>query len=484
MLNRIITKAEYALAKTFLTTKIAPNNTDFKKKHWQSAYIYPNGDIYLDNKQVITIEDSTILLKKLWLNPKYGGVGIDRFYNQVSARYFGITKQMVTNFMNNLESYQLHKRVKRAATVNPILPKGPMQYYQIDLIDMSNYKWSNNGYSWILTIIDLFTKKAYAVGLKNKEAPTVTDAISTWLQSLSIPPRVIQSDRGSEFINQQLKALLASNNIRQQLSLAHSPESQGSIERLNKNIKTMLNSYFTTYKQPIWKDILPQVIQNYNNSVHSSIGMKPSIAMHHVNTVDKRLKELANYKLQQAPKYPPLQVGDSVRLSLQTTVDYRKDTFRKKYLSQWSKEIYTISAIIAAQPLSSDRYSIRDKDGKTPGRRYFRYQLQKIDLTSLIPVETTRPDFDALFFNRINHLQQVRPILPRTPPVPRRMVTRSTTKEITKQQSYAELAAKHGLQNFYIDASIKPIEKPIDLASKYGLQNFSINVAIPTEYNK
>ena len=103
--------------------------------------------------------------------------------------------------MNNLESYQLHKKIIRAKTVNPIIPKTPLSYFQIDLIDMIKYNWQNKGNKWILTILDLFTKKAYAVALKNKEGNTISNALTTWIFTLPQPPKVIQSNRRPEFVN-------------------------------------------------------------------------------------------------------------------------------------------------------------------------------------------------------------------------------------------------------------------------------------------
>ena len=131
--------------------------------------------IYINNKQVITKENSTELLKKLWSNLKYGNVDIDKFYNYIKTKFWGITKNTIKTFLNNLESYQLHKRVIRAKTVNSIIPKEPNSYYQIDLIDMSKFYMQNRGYKWIFTILDLFTKRVYAFALKNKEEAIIAE---------------------------------------------------------------------------------------------------------------------------------------------------------------------------------------------------------------------------------------------------------------------------------------------------------------------
>ncbi len=77
----------------------------------------------------------------------------------------------------------------------------------------------------------------------------------------------------------------------------------------------------------------PQIIQNYNNSIHSSTGYTPNKAINNVSTIKNRLKNAAWEKITHEPSYPPLIISDFVRISLQSTVDYWKQTFRMKYLS-------------------------------------------------------------------------------------------------------------------------------------------------------
>ena len=152
-----------------------------KNLFWQDVKIFKTStgwDIYIDKKLVIPNTQILDLLKLLWQNPKYGGVGIERFYNHIKTKYWGITKKVVNEFVNNLESYQLHKKVINAKTINLIVPKEPNYYYQIDLIDMSKYSHQNKGFKWIFTIIDLFTKKAFAFPLLNKKRATVAKAFS------------------------------------------------------------------------------------------------------------------------------------------------------------------------------------------------------------------------------------------------------------------------------------------------------------------
>jgi len=186
MINKFINDNEYLQAYIYLTSQITPIN--FAVRFWQSAKLYYLADnkweIYINNKKVVNNNKIIEVLKQMWLNPLYGEVGLNRFYNHIKAKFIGITKQSVHDFLNSLESYQLHKKLIKTTSINPIIPSQPYQYFQADLIDMSKYVRLNNGYNWILTIIDSFTKKAFTIPLKNKEGITVAKAIEKWLQQI------------------------------------------------------------------------------------------------------------------------------------------------------------------------------------------------------------------------------------------------------------------------------------------------------------
>jgi hypothetical protein len=162
-----------------------------------------------------------------------------------------------------------------------------------------------------------------------------------------------------------------------------------------------------------------------------------------------------------------------VRISLQTTVDYRKSTFRKKYLSQWSKEIYTVSSIIPAQLLSSDKFTVIDQDGNYTKRRYFRYQLQKINKNTLIPIKSNPIIVLPSLYTNLQNKNTI--------------ITRSQTN---KQQQNLELSEKYGLQKFYIDTTIRlpinlqssiqssiqiPVQSPIQSPIQIPIQNCKNN---------
>ena len=83
---------------------------------------------------------------------------------------------------------------------------GPNQKWQADLVDMSRLKKVNDGTTFILTVIDVFSKLAWCVPLKIKAAASLVAAF-TQLQSNG-EPNTLQTDKGTEFLNRPLQKVL------------------------------------------------------------------------------------------------------------------------------------------------------------------------------------------------------------------------------------------------------------------------------------
>jgi hypothetical protein len=157
---------------------------------------------------------------------------------------------------------------------------------QIDLGDMSSYEKENDGFKFILTCIDVFSKKAHALPLKNKNQNNTLEAMEKIIQNSK--PKRCQADKGSEFFNAKFKKLLKDNNII--LYATNSDLKAQTVERFNRTIKDKMWRIFTEILNGNhrWIDIIPKLIKSYNNSYHRSIKrtsnqVKPSKRFYLVN---------------------------------------------------------------------------------------------------------------------------------------------------------------------------------------------------------
>ena len=84
--------------------------------------------------------------------------------------------------MKAVDSYTLHKPVKKPTLYRRIYTKGINYLYQIDLVDMTKFENQNDGYRWLITIIDTFSKKAWAFKMKNKSAKSIMKVMVPFFQ--------------------------------------------------------------------------------------------------------------------------------------------------------------------------------------------------------------------------------------------------------------------------------------------------------------
>lgn len=82
-------------------------------------------------------------------------------------------------------------------------------------------------------------------------------------------PDDIVSDRGVTFTSKFMQAMLQGLQVKQKLSTAFHPQTDGQTERVNSVLEQYLRCYIN-YQQSDWNDYLPLAQFAYNNSKHST----------------------------------------------------------------------------------------------------------------------------------------------------------------------------------------------------------------------
>ena len=251
------------------------------------------------------------------------------------------------------------KRFKRRKTI----VKGPFTTYQLDLTDMRKFAKENKNYSWMLFIIDCFSRYLYVIPMKKKDENTVCQAIDTFLDNLQHLPQYFYHDPGTEFTNKCVRKILSDRQI-QQYVLRHGPKA-AIVERVQRTIKTNLEMIFAKQNNHQWLDGIKSVVSNYNSRFHRSIGMAPKeVSYSNYKDVYKRLYPEINVSVD-----CKLQKGDNVRILIE------KNLFSKGYHQNFSDEIYVIKSVIKSQELCY--YIVTDLFGKKQQKKYY-HQLSLV----------------------------------------------------------------------------------------------------------
>lgn len=189
---------------------------------------------------------------------------------------------------------------------------------------------ANDGYKYILNIIDTFSKFVWAIPLKTKTGLEVSQAFSQVFKDRK--PKKLHVDRGKEFYNKDLQAVLKENNI--EMYSTGTDNKASIVERFNRTLGEKLKPYL--FKNPKWIDILPKIIKQYNNTYHRTIKMKPTQVTKEME--NKLLSTVYYYGI--TKENPKFEIGDRVRLSSYV------DLFRNKLKTNWTREVFTISKVI------------------------------------------------------------------------------------------------------------------------------------------
>ena len=246
--------------------------------------------------------------------------------------------------------------------------------WSADLIDKSSLSKYNNNCKFIITVIDIFTKDAWAIPLKNKSGLSITNGFKTIL-SEGRKPEKLWVDRGSEFYNKTFKSLLkeygtgkAASGI--ELYSTYSDIKAVFIERFNRTLLHIMNEPMFINGDGNWLNILIDAVVTYNNNIHSTINMTPVDAS---NNPDKVKYTFSSKNIKGKPGYaqPKLKVGDYVR-----NVD-KRNIFSKGYTSNWNRELFKVNEVLKTNPQT---YKIEDINGEIIEGKYYEQELLKSEL--------------------------------------------------------------------------------------------------------
>ena len=201
-----------------------------------------------------------------------GFSSISKLLKHARQRDSSITRDEVKEWLKDQVTYTLHHPARRRFKRNPVVASSPNELAQADLVDMQAFESQNDGSKYLLTMIDVFSKRGFAVPLKSKHAAEIVRALSLIFKDYR--PFMIQTDQGLEFRNRQVNSLM--NKMGVKLYYAYNQDIKASVvERFNRTLKSKMFKYFTSKGSRRYMDVLPSLLHSYNNSYHRSIRMRP-----------------------------------------------------------------------------------------------------------------------------------------------------------------------------------------------------------------
>ena len=260
-----------------------------------------------------------------------------------------------TNFTN--QSQETFKRF--------VISNGIDDIWAADLVEMQKFSKWNKGIKYLLMVIDVFSKYGWIRGLKDKKTETVSEAFDDIFER-GRQPKMLWTDKGSEFISNHFKNFLKKKDIK--LYHTENEEKSSVVERWNRTMKNKMWKMFSANNNTVFADKIDKLVNDYNNTRHSSIKMTP------VEASKKKNKKtvwsnLYGDSIFLKPEKPKFEIGDHVRIS-----KYKRKIFDKGYTPNWTEEIFVIKQINPTKPVT---YSIVDLMSESIKGSFYEQELQK-----------------------------------------------------------------------------------------------------------
>ena len=219
-----------------------------------------------DKLDKIQLTDEQI--KKLFYDPKIGLTSTDKFFKKLHDIDPTITKKRVKEIIEKQEIHQVFKRIVKPKKFNSVVANYPMDCVQCDFIVYDRYK--QNHYSYILTIIDVYSRAAYAKATTNMENKTIIKELKHAFENVfKSYPRIFSSDQ--QFARDSIVDFLESNGVECHFSSPYEINKQAIIERFNGTLAKLLNKIRKVTKNHKWYEYLDDCVLNYNTSYHKTI---------------------------------------------------------------------------------------------------------------------------------------------------------------------------------------------------------------------
>ena len=231
------------------------------KRIGDTLYIYRNeldkacfqhDSAYADHKDLINrTEADKVLRDKAYdiaSNPKYDGYQrglasmVYKFFDKKSTGS-GFKKLKNTASNSSILADELHKPITRKFNKRKVYSQFKDNIWGVDLSDMQSLSRNNKGIKYLLCAIDLYSRYAFVIPLKDKKGISIVNAFDKIIKHSNRKPNKIWVDQGGEFYNNVFEKWFSDNDIN-----IYSTYNEGKsvvAERFTRTLKNKLYKHMT-----------------------------------------------------------------------------------------------------------------------------------------------------------------------------------------------------------------------------------------------
>ena len=165
-----------------------------------------------------------------------------------------ISHSQIKKWIQKQESYSLNKGLKRKFQRGRVVVEGIDDQFDIDLASLIYYADENDGYKYLLVVIDIFSHYGWVEPLKDKTANEIVKAFDKVLQEGRIPERLC-SDSAKDFTSEKFQKYVKSKKITH--FVTHTEKQANYVEHFIKTLKSKIFKCMVEKNSPRYIDVLP-----------------------------------------------------------------------------------------------------------------------------------------------------------------------------------------------------------------------------------
>lgn len=221
----------------------------------------------------------------------------------------------------------------------------------------------------MLIAIDIFSRYSWVVPLRIKMASEVIGGMKA-IFARGRKPWTIRTDKGREFDNEKFNAFLSEMGVKHFVTQNETKANYA--ECVIRTVRDIMYRYFTANNTYRYVEKLDELVANYNDRPHRSLGdisqsevtaeNEAEIWSHlYMNDDGGREKITPNFNIE---------IGDQVRIA------HIRQMFQRTYHEKWTREVFIVTdrRLIDSLPI----YKLNDFAGETISGTFYQSELQKV----------------------------------------------------------------------------------------------------------
>ena len=348
--------SEYELILSYLMTDSYPHGfTEHQKRNLRkraSKYLAINDKLVKlsEGKQLIVIKTDDIPSILREIHDNVGHQCARYSYNIAKARYFwpGMLKQ-IRSYVNNCIRCQKNQPTLKATSI-PLqpLPVITRVWFRVGM-DLTGPLVNSEGYKYILTMMDHFTKWIETRPLRSKEAKEVAKGIFSIYCRQGAPVQIICDD-GTEFTNKISKALHDAYDCKLIFSAPYHPQTNGLVESAHKTLKRCLVKSLDE-KNENWAQYFEEITFSLNIRPRDTTGFSAFELMH-----GSRKPRLPTEAENLAMLYPDVAIEESQSLGNDTSEDTTTELIQSMQAAQANDHVVAGELLTRSKELMKRRH--------------------------------------------------------------------------------------------------------------------------------